>query len=691
MRGRIFATGLLLLSAGLAAHGAPTRALPANQLLAGVPLWFEGSEKAPQYTTRVGGADITLGQKGWTIRKTGGKEVRVSFLGSRPAELRGEQRLTGVSSYFVGGAQTWRSAVPHYRQVRAAGVYRGTDVVYYGNGRQLEYDFVLHPGAQANRVRLQVSGADQLRLNAQGDLELLLGDAAIVMKKPALYQEENGKRREIAGAYRIKAGNTVEFTVGAYDATRDLVIDPVVSYSSLVGGSGTDAVMAIVADRNGTLWVAGSTTSKDMTITDGALQSASGGSRDVFLAHLDPARSGGDALLSMTYLGGSDNEDLHGLAQDANGFLYLTGSTTSTNFPTSGYTAQSAAGGAGDAFVVKIDPSLSGSDQLAYSSYLGGTGIDIAYDLAVDAAGVIYLTGVTYSSDFPISGAPLQGSSAGAQEAFVAKIDPAQTQSLVYSTYLGADQEDEGRGILLEGSGVVTVVGTTTSGFFPTTGRAYQGAYRGGADVFVVQIDTTKADGGLLYGTFLGGSNRDEVRKVIHDQSGRLILTGFTLSTDFPTTSTAAGPVAGGNGDAFLVRLDPRQTGAAALSYGTYLGGADAEVGYGLALEADGSVDVAGYTLSSNFPVSNDAAQRVYSGTIDGFVVRLNLTQGSLTYGTYVGGSSVDAVYALAVTSTGILCAGGQSSSVNYTVTGGAWQTGYSGGGADGFLALFRP
>src|SRR3989442_1243037 len=350
--------------------------------------------------------------------KRAGTVLRMKFVGANPAPaVAGVGELPGKSNYFVGNdPKKWRANVPTYAKVRYQDLYPGIDLVYYGNQRQLEHDFVVSPGADPKAITLAFEGMDGVAIDALGDLVLRADGGEVHLRKPVVYQEQNGQRAVIPTRYVLKAERQVVFEVAAYDINKPLVIDPTLVYSTFLGGSGGDQG--------------------------------------------------------------------NGIAVDAVGNAYVTGSTGSSNFPTTAGAFQTTLGPGGDAFVTKLNPTGS---ALVYSTYLGGTGFDEGFGIALDAAGNTYVTGETFSLDFPILGA-FQSTSGGDFDSFVTKLNPTGS-ALVYSTYLGGASLDDGLGIALDAAGNAYVTGLTSSSNFPTTLGAFQpNVLGGGGDTFVTKL-----------------------------------------------------------------------------------------------------------------------------------------------------------------------------------------------------------
>ena len=688
----------LLFLPVLSAFGASSPEL--SKLLSSMPVRFEanaGQHNANvKFTARTDGYSLFFTSRDVVFVPSGegGKAVTIS-MGQQNASpiVEGVNALPAKTSYFTGNRKDrWKTGVSQYERVRYAGVYSGVDLVYYGTGRQLEYDFIVKPEANPRQIQMKFHGADAVRMAANGDLLVRAGDRELTQKKPVAYQiGASGVRQEVACRFRMAGRHAAGFEVGSYDRSRELIIDPPLVYSSYVGGASDDGITAMTVDRSGIIYVAGYTYSGDISGTDNSFQGTPGGLTDIWVARINPARQGAAAVTAFTYIGGDGTDIPSGLAIGTDGLLYLTGSTMSTNFPMAGSGLSQALKGTKDAFVLKIYPSL---DGLIASTYLGGTANESAYAIAVDGSGV-YVTGGTDSTDFPVSSNALQSVTAGGRDAFVTKLD-LNLSALVYSTYLGGERTDEGRGIVVASTGRVYVTGWTSSGGFPTVGNAYQGSNQGGGDVFIAGLDLQLGAGALVYSTFLGGSGDDEPRKLALDASGSLLLTGFTLSKDFPTSSGAFQPTNGGIGNAFVVKFDPRLNFKNSLQYSTYLGGADGEAGYDITGDATGKIYVTGYTYSSNFPTTANSIQPLYGNGCNAFVVKIDPAIAGapgLVYSTYIGGDNITIGYGVAATSDGRIFVGGFTRERNLKVTDGAYQpaTPSAVGSGDGFVMVIDP
>jgi Beta-propeller repeat len=601
--------------------------------------------------------------------------VRMKLIGADPApRMEGLDRLPGRSNYLIGRDESrWRRNVASFAKVRYRSVYPGIDLIYYGNQRQLEYDFVVAPGADHQMIRLGFDGADQIEIDAQGDLVLQTDNGEVRQRKPLAYQEADGVRQEIASHYVLKGNREVGFELGEYDRTRPLVIDPVLAYYTYLGGSFTEFTGSIAVDGAGNAYVAGITFSSDFPTAD-PLQPNPGGDNDqgdVFVTKLNRE---GTALVYSTYLGGSDHDDGSSIAVDEDGNAYVTGRTQSTDFPTKNALQPDLARGGffvdEDTFVTKLNADGSG---FVYSTYLGGgTGQDLGVDLAIDNERNVYLAGITTSSDFPTVN-PLQPAHAGSIDVFAAKLR-ADGSALVYSTYLGGGFHEDLYGIAVDGFGNAYLAGWTISNDFPTANPLKPSLADGDLDAFVTKIS---ADGSaLVYSTYLGGDDQDRVSDIYVDAFGNTYVTGITFSTNFPKVNPLQ-PVLSGLNDAFVTKINPN---GSAICYSTYLGGTGVEEGSGIAIDSRNNIYVSGWTRSPDFPTV-DAMQPMPDGIPDisdnGFVTKLKADGSGLIYSSYLGGSGYDDASRIAVDARGNAYVFGFTDSNDLPTTPGAVQREY--------------
>jgi uncharacterized protein (TIGR03437 family) len=556
--------------------------------------------------------------------------LRMKLAGANPApRIEGLELLAGKSNYFIGNDPSkWRTNVPNYAKVRYAEVYPGVDLVYHGDQRRLEYDFIVSPGADAKTVAMTFDGAEKLEVDSKGDLIVQTAGQRVVLHKPDIYQEVDGARQRISGGYLVADNRQVGFSVGAYEKGKALVIDPMIVSLGSLGGS------AMALDSSGNIYLTGAVTSP---ATPGAFQTKPGGGTDAVVAKLTAS---GD-LIYATYLGGSSGDVGNGIAADPTGNAYVVGTTASVNFPAAS-SIQRAFGGSTDAIVAKLS---SGGDVLLYSTFLGGAGDDRGNGIAIDAMGSAYVTGSTDSADFPTV-KPIQATRGGGMDAFVAKVNSEGTE-LAYSTYVGGSGSDSGNAVAVDALGNAYVAGSTASSNFPTTPGAFDRSYAENSDAFAVKLNP--AGSALVYATYLGGSkggylseaSYDSASGIAVDASGNAYLTGQTCSYDFPTTPDAFQRylVSWKYNHTFVTQLDASGSG---ILYSTYLAGILGDGPTNITLDPAGSIYVAGYTSDSNFPLL-DPVFRPVPGSGGGFLAKFAAT-GRLLFSTYLPFSAAVAV-----------------------------------------------
>jgi photosystem II stability/assembly factor-like uncharacterized protein len=473
------------------------------------------------------------------------KSVRFRLVGADPqAHMSGLDLLSGKVNYFLGtDPLEWRSGISTYQKVQVQQAYPGVDVVYRASGQQLEYDFYLAPGADPGSILLQIEGADRAELDATGNLIVEIGGERIHQHRPLAYQLHGDVRRAIAVAYRRTGERTFRFTLGNYDPELPLVIDPVLSYSTYLGGSQQDSGWDIALDGSGNVYVAGESLSTQLATTPGAFQTNYGGGTtvggDIFVAKLDAS---GSNLVYLTYIGGKGDDAAFGIAIDGGGNAYLTGFTDSPNFPLASAIITNLSGTAEpyfelfppDAFVTKLNATGS---ALVYSTYLGGNTNDQGIGIAVDASGSAYVTGFTDSTNFPIRNA-LQITNAGFDDVFVTKVAP-DGSAFIYSTYLGGTNTDQGEGIAVDAAGRAFVTGFTQSTNFPTV-NALQPWLAGGQDIFVSVLGPGGTN--LVQSTYLGSGGNEIGFRIALDPAGNAYVTGSEDDFRFPVTPSDLNP-----------------------------------------------------------------------------------------------------------------------------------------------------
>ncbi len=606
-----------------------------------------------------------------TVLRTSAGAATLTFPGaSATAKFKAEHPLSAQINYFRGHEH---ASVTAYTRLRRAGIYPGIDLVYYGTGHDIEYDFEIAPGADASRIRMRFDGASSARLNDRGEIVLGFSDGEITQRKPVVYQRNaSGQITPVPADYILDDHGIARVRLARYDRSQPLVVDPTITYSAYVTGSSIDTVVAIGHDASGRVYMAGNTFSIDFPVTAQGYQTSFGtttttsgvttttGIQNVWVMQLDPAL-GGSAIVYCSYLGGDAIDTVTQMAVDANGVMFLTGNTDSGTFPVSAGAYNATYSGNFQAFVSEIDPSQQGAAGLIYSTFFGGSNYDYGQAIAV-ANNKIYVTGYTTSTDLPLVNA-YSSTLNGNSDAFVAEFDPEQAggASLVASTYLGGSNDDQGHAIAVDSQGNVYVAGQTFSFDFPVTASAEQPGYGADGDVFLAVLNLSNAT--LSYATYFGGSSVEDVKKILITPAGYVAMTGYTLSSDFPTTVGAYQTTFGGNGNAYLSVLNPNAPAGLnqGIVYSTYFGGAGGEVSYDLHQDSAGRFYFGGYTLSPNFPVTSNAMYPNSVGnSIDGFVAVLDTSQGpfspnQLVYSSYITGPGMQVIYGVDVDQTGTI------------------------------------
>jgi len=713
------------------------------------------------FLARRGACAIELTADGMVLQLPGRSRsvaVKMALKGNRNREAlpSAEEELPGKVNYLIGNDPVqWRTGVATFSRVRYRNVYRGIDLVYYGNQRQLEYDFVVAPGADPRSIRMQFEGASSLRVTSGGDLVATTQGGSIELHRPVVYQETDGGRKAVAADFAVISARTAGFRLGSFDHDKSLVIDPVLVFSTFLGGSVADVANAIATDAAGNIYVAGGTRSPDFPTTPGALQSTPKAAPGyAFLTKLNPAGTG---LIFSTYVGGTGGDAAYGLSVDSSGNAYIVGQTASKDFPATAGAFQSVNPAGATSFVAKLNPSGSG---LVYATYLGGTSsisylcCDAAAAVAVDGAGNAYVAGATYADGFPVTPGALQTKIASslASNAYVAKLDPSGS-SLVYSTFLGGSGQvqfnigpaviagDVATALAVDGAGNAYVTGYAHSTNFPVTAGAFQTKNRAattagvassipGYNTFVAKINPSGS--ALVFSTYLGGSGvkisngptdneiifGDQANALSVDSTGNVYVAGFTYSADFPVTAGAyqtklqVAPTAQPNVNffqigynAFVTKLNSAGTN---LVYSTFLGGSGSDRANAMAIDGSGNAYVAGTTTSPDFPVVagafqpvNKAAAGNHAGTA--FVTQFNSSGTTLVYSTFLGGSGAvnsanqavgDTAYGLALDAAGNVYVAGTTWSADFPATQGAFQTSNHAAGSTGqnaFVAKLNP
>lgn len=600
--------------------------------------------------------------------------------------MQPERKLASISNYFIGNnPKEWHTRVPNYAAVRYLNLYPGIDWTVHGNPNRLEYDLRIAPHANPGAIRFRITGADGLSLDRQGNLVISVAHRSLQELKPVIYQVGTDNVHQRVSGHYVLEGQQVAFALGPYDHARTLVIDPVLEYSTYLGGSCSDSATAVAVDDSGDAYVTGNTCSIDFP-TVNPVQGTNKGN-NIFISKFNAS---GSALVYSTFLGGTNgSEAAHGIAVDNAGNVYVTGTTFAEDFPTVNAfqtTNKSKGNPPAQAFVTKLNAA---GDALVYSTYLGGSGqggvsLDHAMGIAVDGTGEAYVTGLTNSPDFPIVNA-FQSTFVGSWDVFVTKFNAAGN-GLVYSTFLGGNASQQGNAIAIDAAGSAYITGYTSSTNFPLV-DSYESVDKAGSTHNTGFVTKFSPSGTTLdYSTYLGGSNENIPLAIAIDGNGDAYVAGWTYSTDFPVVNPYQSQLLAttGGGNAFVTKFNAAGN---ALIYSTYLGGSGDEFSqaFGIAVDDAGDAWAVGNTDSTDFPTvdplqaANKAAIVTGDGDTDGFVTEFDAAGNTLLFSTYWGGSGSwgptqvhttvpfgDSAYAVALDNEGNVHVAGTTGSADF-------------------------
>ena len=623
---------------------------------------------------------ISLNRTGVTLNVPRGSAM-VNLVGSNQrSAVSALDPQPGYSNYLIGNDHSrWRTGIPHFSRVRYSDVYPGIDLIYYGNQRHLEYDFVISPKGNPDKIGIHLPDAEDLRINARGDLEFRVHSSDLRLLKPVAYQTIHGARKEVSAEYVLLSRNRVHLRTSGYDHHYPLIIDPVVNYATYLGGNADEVAYAVATDSNGDVYTAGYTSSANFPASSGVVQTVYGGSlSNAFVAKFSPA----GALVYATYLGGNGADIAYGIAVDASRNAYITGSTSSSNFPTTAGSFSTSLSGNANAFVATLNAA---GTALVYSTYLGGSGTDIAYCIALDSTNEATIAGSTTSPNFPFTGGSFSTSNAGGDsDAFVTRLSSSGA-ALVYSTYIGGSGADLAYGIAVDPQGAAYVTGYTNSADFPTTAGVAQTALAGDYDAFVTAVNST--GNALVYSTLLGGTGDDYGVGIALDSQKNAFITGATSSADYPVTTGVLQGTSAGGYDILLTRLSTSGT----IVDSTLLGGSGDDFGLAIAVDSNGNAHITGDTASVDFPISTDALQSTTSGAFNIYDAVIGATGTTLISSTYLGGGGFETGYGIAIDPSNNDWVAGYTVSTDYPVTAAnAFQSSLT-GGSDALLIQFQP
>ena len=608
----------------------------------------------------------------------------------------GEKAHTAVNYFKGNDPERWYRNIDTYNTVELGEIYAGVKLSLKAYGDNVEKLFHVEPGIDSGVIQLRLNGAKAIMVSENGELVAETELGTVSFTAPVAYQYNiAGEKVEVSASYTVKKPDALSgegclygFHVGEYDSAKELIIDPLLASTYL--GSGGDYVYAIALDSSDNVYVTGFTYSSDFPTTSSAYDTSYSSERDVFISKLNSSLS---RLSASTYLGGSGNDSGNAIALDNSGNVYVTGYTYSSDFPVTSGAYDTSYSSESDVYISKLNSSLS---SLSASTYLGGSDIDDGNAIALDSSGNVYVTGDTRSSDFPTTSGAYDTSFRGFA-VYISKLN-STLSSLSASTYLDAQNANA---IALDNIGNVYVTGSTSSTDFPTTSGAYDTSFNGydddtcgenTGDIFISKLNSSLSS--LLASTYLGGTSVETGNAIALDSNDNVYVTGFTYSSDFPTTSDAYdmssnnSPPYGlscGYADVFISKLN---SSLSSLSASTYLSSPGSEKGSAIALDSSGNVYVTGYTYSSDFPVTSGAYDTSYNDGKktkgnDAFISKLNSSLSSLSASTYLGGSNFDSGHAIAMDSSGNVYVTGITSSTDFPTTSGAYDVSDNNSGSD--------
>ena len=590
-----------------------------------------------------------------------GVALELSFVNANSGLApEGVSQQSGYHHYLKGiDSSKWKNGIPHYKELCYASVWEGVDLEVSASPDGMKMNWKLDKPDRVSSVRLHWAGADNLEIDSSGNLLIHHALGTLTDLSPIAYQEIDGERKPVDCIYRLHGSFDLGFEVtGSYLDNVPLVIDPILTYATYLGGSLTEDARGIAVDTQGCAYVTGTTTSIDFPVTPGAFQATTGGGQDAFVTKF---ASNGGSLIYSTYLGGSGNDNGYAISLDTQGCAYVTGLTRSADFPTTPGAFQTTPGGV---FVTKL--SVDG-ESLIYSTLLGSTLTGSGFSIAVDFEGCAHVTGYTSDTNFPTTPGAFQTTKIGILDtAFITRLS-ADGESLIYSTYLGGSNQDYGYDIALDTQNHVLVTGVTGSPDFPVTAGAYQ-TTNTMTSAFVTKL---ALDGSaLIFSTFLSGNANSAGYSISVDSSGNACVTGRVYSIGFPVTPGAFQiTYGGGPADMFASKLSP---GGDSLIASTYLGGSDTDLNYGGTIDAQGRIYATGYTSSPNFPLTPEVIPSILDGGSNIYIsiFSADLTKLLVSY-CLGGGSGRD----LATGLEGAVYATGETFSTAFPATPGAYQT----------------
>ena len=607
------------------------------------------------------------------IKNRWGHVIQNSFVGMNPSyQVIPEEKMEGVYNYFFGNEESkWVTNAPIFSSIKLKDIYKGIDVVYFFDNNEMRYDFQIAPFADPSQIQMKFDGQNEIKVSPAGDLLMGTSLGDVTHTKLFAYQDISGSQKQIDCKFVDKGNGIISFDITGYDPSKPIVIDPTVVFITYFGRNNTDYVFSTFIDPSGQAVQTGYTYSTNLPTTTGAFQ---GSIQSTPCGYVVKMNSAGNGLIFCTYLGGNNSTYPYGgCSSDQNGNTYLAGYTYATNFPTTSGAFQTTGTTFPEMFITKLNTTGS---ALGYSTYLGGNNTDVCYGMHADLDGYAYVTGYSYSTNYPTSSGAFQSSIpyTSYPNVFCTKLNQSGTALAMSSFYGSSSGYGYGNSVSSDASGNPYITGYTYATNFPTTSGAWKTSGTTTPEIFIAKFNASGTS--LSYATYLQGNSTDIAYNIAVDQNnGEATVVGYTYSTNYAITPGALQSTLSSTPEGFITRMNSNGTG---LIFSTFLGGNSTDYCYGVTCTLDGNVHVGGYTYSSNFPgITSDGYQKTISSTPDAFLSSFNST-GSLLYGTYLGGNSTDQAYyfkCLGSNSENQVVIGGITSSSNFPVTAGAYQT----------------
>ncbi len=590
---------------------------------------------------------------------------------------KGVDPLATYYNYFLGNdSSRWTSRVPLYQEVWVQNILDGISMRHYYDQDGLRFDFIVDPHGSPESIALNIEGTDEWQISEGNQLTLTTRFGEVTLGDLYAYQEVNGQPQEVRCHFVRRQDGYIGFKVGSYDSTRPLIIDPLM-YSTFLGGNNNDFSWDLEVDTIQHAYVVGFSASTNFPTTTGTYDPTHNGNYDVTISKINTS---GSNLVFSTFLGGNNLE--YGLVIDVDSAfdIYIGGETRSTNFPTTAGAYDATYNGGGmDIFVSKLKHD---GTALLFSTYIGGSNYEEIFTIKVDSANYVYIGGYTSSSNYPTTTNAYDVSFNGVHDAVLTKFSPSG-QSLVFSTFLGGNDTDHIHSVRILPSGNYFISGHTASSDFPTTSGAFDTSYNGNHDVFLAKMDNSAST--LLLSSYIGGSGREESYYIRSDSNENLYISGFTTSSDFPTTLHAYDTSYNGGQDGFIIKMDTNDN----LLYSTYLGGSGNDIINGIYTTPSGYVYFVGETTSSDFPTTTGSYDSTFNGGQDVCFGKLSPAGITLVYSSYIGGQSTDRGISIDVDIHDYVYIAGYTASSNYPTTTGAYDVTFNGGTYDGFVTKF--